>query len=128
MQLHLFAFWFVNYNLVKYKIMIIILKLSESVTVTIERKFSSGKKFKHSSYCSLIANNTNFKLFLTNTNVTSRSLNTSWSIFIEQLVNPVVKRIISIMHMKTIYSFLISWINAITFICFLICKLQFGQI
>ena len=27
MQLHLFAFWFVNYNLVKYKIMIIILKI-----------------------------------------------------------------------------------------------------
>ena len=36
-------------------------------------------------------NNRNFKLFLTNTNVTSRSLNTSWSIFIEQLVNTFVK-------------------------------------
>jgi hypothetical protein len=27
MQLHLFAVWFVNYNLVKYKIMIVILKI-----------------------------------------------------------------------------------------------------
>ena len=36
-------------------------------------------------------NNKNFKLFLTNTNVTSRSLNTSWSIFIDQLVNTFVK-------------------------------------
>jgi hypothetical protein len=36
-------------------------------------------------------NNRNFKLFLTNTNVTSRSLNTSWSIFFEQLVNTFVK-------------------------------------
>ena len=36
-------------------------------------------------------NNRNFKLFLTNTNVTSRCLNTSWSIFIEQLVNTFVK-------------------------------------
>ena len=36
-------------------------------------------------------NNRNFNLFLTNTNVTSRSLNTSWSIFIEQLVNTFVK-------------------------------------
>ena len=36
-------------------------------------------------------NNRNFKLFLTNTNVTSRSLNTSWSIFIEQLVDTFVK-------------------------------------
>ena len=38
-----------------------------------------------------LTNNRNFKLFLTNTNVTSRSLNTSWSIFIEQLVNTFVK-------------------------------------
>jgi hypothetical protein len=36
-------------------------------------------------------NNRNLKLFLTNTNVTSRSLNTSWSKFIEQLVNTLVK-------------------------------------
>jgi hypothetical protein len=36
-------------------------------------------------------NNRNFKFFLTNANVTSRSLNTSWSIFIEQLVNTFVK-------------------------------------
>jgi hypothetical protein len=33
----------------------------------------------------------NFKVFLTNTNVTSRSLNTSWSTFIEQLVNTYIK-------------------------------------
>jgi hypothetical protein len=62
--------------------------------VSSERKFSSGKKFKHNSYCSIGAwflNNRNFKLFLTNTNVTSRSLNTSWSIFIDQLVNTFVK-------------------------------------
>jgi hypothetical protein len=58
MQLHLFAVWFVNYNLVKYKIMIIILKIIYEMT---------------------------------NTNVTSRSLNTGWSIFIEQLVNTFVK-------------------------------------
>ena len=36
-------------------------------------------------------NNRNFKYFLNNTYVTSRSLNTSWSIFIEQLVNTFVK-------------------------------------
>jgi hypothetical protein len=36
-------------------------------------------------------NNRNFKVFLTNTNVTSRSLNTSWLIFIEQLVNTFAK-------------------------------------
>jgi len=35
-------------------------------------------------------NNRNFKLFLTNTNVTSRSLNTSWSIF--HWANTFVKR------------------------------------
>ena len=37
-------------------------------------------------------------------------------------------RIFGIMHMKNNYSFLIWWINAITFIRFLVCKLQFGQI
>jgi hypothetical protein len=35
MQLHLFAFWFVNYHLVKYKIMIIILKIMLNINQSI---------------------------------------------------------------------------------------------
>ena len=35
MQLHLFAFWFVNYNLVKYKIIIIMLKIILNINQSI---------------------------------------------------------------------------------------------
>ena len=60
-------------------------------------------------------NNRNFKLFQTNTNVTSRSLNTSWSIFIEQLVNTFVKwyRKCTIRH-----SLFLGWILCLIFNCF----------
>ena len=56
MQLHLFAFWFVNYNLVKYKIMIIILKIMLSINQLISIQCLRKTRGNNSIFLPLLLN------------------------------------------------------------------------